>query len=63
MAVYCPVPICDSRPYADMEALRDHIKKALAEGEPNHVDIVDLEGWLETYSGLPVKKAADLDLT
>lgn len=63
MSVYCPVPKCESRPYADMETLRAHIKKAQAEGDINHIEIADLEGWDERSDGLPVKKAEDLEPT
>lgn len=63
MAVYCPVPKCDRREYPDMEALRTHLQKAQAEGDPNHIDIVELEGWDETSTGVIVKKASDLEPT
>lgn len=63
MAVYCPVPKCEPRPYADMDALREHLKKAQAEGDANHIDIIDLEGWDETAAGLAVKSASDLEPT
>lgn len=63
MAVYCPVPKCETRPYPDMETLRTHLKKAQAEGDQNHIDIVDLEGWDETSLGKAVKMAADLEPT
>lgn len=63
MSVYCPVPKCDHRPYPDMEAVRTHIEKAAAEGDQNHIDIAELEGWNETSSGTPVKSAEDLEPT
>lgn len=63
MAVYCPVPKCEHRPYPDMEALRKHLKKAQAEGDQNHIDIIMFEGWDETAAGVAVKKAADLEET
>lgn len=63
MVVYCPVPKCENRTYADMEALRTHLKKAQAEGDENHIDIIDLEGWDETSAGVVVQKASDLEPT
>jgi len=58
--VYCPA--CD-KPYANMEALRAHIKKAQTEGDDLHIDIADLEGWDERSDGKPVKSASDLEPT
>jgi hypothetical protein len=46
-----------------MEALRTHLKKAQAEGDQNHIDIIMLEGWDEISTGAVVKKAADLEPT
>jgi hypothetical protein len=61
MSYYCPVPKCDQRPYGSLEAVRTHLKKAQAEGDPNHIDIADLEGWDETSDGKVVKLATDLE--
>lgn len=47
---YCPA--CDDI-FADLSGLRDHLQKAQANGDPNHVDIIALEGWNETSSGAP----------
>lgn len=63
MAVFCPVPKCETRPYADMEALRTHLKKAQAEGDTNHIELIMLEGWDEVSTGEAVVKAADLETT
>jgi hypothetical protein len=63
VAVYCPVPKCEPRPYADMDALRAHLKKAQAEGDQNHIDIISLEGWDEVSDGTTVKKVSDLEPT
>ncbi len=46
-----------------MEELRDHMKKAVADGDPNHVDISLLEGWEETSLGKRVNIASDLEET
>jgi hypothetical protein len=46
-----------------MEKLRAHLKKAQSEGDDNHIDIIELEGWDETSSGTPVKTADDLEDT
>lgn len=46
-----------------MEAVRTHLKKAQAEGDPNHIDLIDIEGWDETSAGEPVKTASDLEVT
>ena len=59
MTVYCPA--CD-KPYADMETLRTHLKKA-QEGDILHIDVIDLEGWDETSLGKVVKNATDLEET
>lgn len=58
--VYCPA--CD-KPFANMEALRAHIKRGEIAGDANHIDIADLEGWDETSLGKPVKLAKDLEET
>lgn len=63
MAVYCPVPKCETRSYPDMEALRTHLKKAQAEGDQNHIDIIMLEGWDEVSDGTADKLAKDLEPT
>lgn len=60
MTVYCPV---DDKPYENMELLREHLKKAQAEGDREHIDLIMLEGWDETSLGKPVKKAEDLEET
>lgn len=44
MPEHCPA--CD-QPYPTMEALQTHLKKAQSEGDPNHIDIIELEGWDE----------------
>lgn len=44
---YCPVPACENRPYPTLEVLQMHLEKAQAEGDPNHIDIVIMEGWDE----------------
>lgn len=41
---YCPA--CH-KPYPDMAALREHLKKAQTEGDDLHIDIIELEGWDE----------------
>lgn len=63
MVVYCPVPKCERRTYANTEELLTHLKKAQSEGDPNHIDIVILEGWDERSDGVPVKMAKDLEET
>lgn len=44
---YCPVPKCERNQYPSLEALQTHLKKAVAEGDANHIDIIELEGWDE----------------
>jgi hypothetical protein len=41
---YCPV--CH-KPYGDWAALKTHLQKAQTEGDQNHIDIIELEGWDE----------------
>jgi hypothetical protein len=49
-SVYCPV---DNKPYATMILLKEHLKKAAAEGDQNHIDIIELEGWEEKIVEVP----------
>jgi len=44
---YCPVAKCDRRPYASKQDLLEHLKKAEAAGDQNHIDIIKMEGWHE----------------
>ena len=44
---YCPA--CH-KSYGDWAALKKHLRKALSEGDTNHIDIVELEGWDELMS-------------
>ncbi len=44
---YCPVAKCDRREYDSLEAVQVHLKKAQTEGDQNHIDIAELEGWDE----------------
>lgn len=44
---YCPVSKCDNRTYPDLAALQTHLDKAVAAGDQNHIDIIELEGWGE----------------
>lgn len=60
---YCPVPTCENRTYPTYEELRNHLAKAKAEGDDNHIDIIELEGWDVTSSGEIVRSAADLEET
>lgn len=60
MVVYCPA--CD-KPYQNMEELRAHLRKASGEADEIHIDVIELEGWDETYAGEVVKSASDLDPT
>lgn len=46
---YCPA--CD-RKYKNWEELRVHLQKAVIEGDLNHIDIIELEGWNEIMSSL-----------
>lgn len=39
-------PACD-RGYPDLATLNTHLKKAQAEGDKNHIDIIALEAWEE----------------
>lgn len=60
MTVFCPV---DDRPYDNMTQLLTHINKAVTEGDTNHIDIAQLEGWDETSAGVIIKSATDLEPT
>ena len=41
---YCPA--CH-KSYADWAALKEHLRKAQTEGDLNHIEIIELEGWEE----------------
>lgn len=41
---YCPA--CH-KPYGSWTALKKHLQKAQTEGDQNHIDIIELEGWDE----------------
>lgn len=50
MPKYCPVCDCD---YGSWDALREHLKKAEAEGDVNHIDVIILEEWDLAAEGVP----------
>lgn len=58
---YCPVPKCENRTYPTWDDLKLHLKKAQAEGDQNHIDIIELEGWDVTSAGTNVKTVSDLE--
>lgn len=41
---YCPA--CH-KPYGSWAMLKEHLRKAQTEGDLNHIEIIELEGWEE----------------
>lgn len=60
---YCPVPKCEHRTYETLELLREHLRKAQTEGDQNHIDIIELEGWDTNSDGATVKTPDNLEPT
>ena len=50
--VYCPV---DDKPYDTMQELKEHMQKAIDEGDENHIEIAQLEGWDERIVEVPTE--------
>lgn len=55
---FCPA--CD-RSYADWSALVEHLKKAVAEGDQVHIDIVELEEWEEVLKATVVQGVVQVE--
>lgn len=60
-AWYCPLPKCENKTFTSYKKLREHLRKAQAEGDQNHIDIIELEGWDTNSDGETVKTVDQLD--